>query len=318
MTTPSYRPAQLYDADLAADLCTAAFPMLPEDPVMMRYRWANPRSGWSYGRYIAEIDRHPIAFLGWVHGPWEDLPERHGEVEVLLDRAALSAELLTMLWEFIEERAAADGARVLTAYAGVDEHEVTDVLGRLGYKLERQEKVWELDLVKQGRRLLQEADASEKKMTAVDIRLVSMADWTDPEAIRKLHDLTELTEQDIPHSTPILPMLLENFVRRMKAPDRRPDRLWVALDADQPVAFSFLRYPPVRGHVWTGYTCSHPDYRGRGIARAIKLQTLKQAIELGVPTVGTDNDSENAPMLHINEQLGYHSLPGWLDYLKKL
>lgn len=318
MTIPSYRPAQLYDAELAADLRTAAFPMLPEDPVMTRYRWDNPHPGWSHGRYVAEIGRHPVAFLEWVHGPWEELPERNADVEASLDRAALSAELLTMLWQFIGERAAAAGARVLSAYAGVDEHEVIDVLSRLGYELERREKVWELDLVKHGRRLLTEADAAVRKMSAMDIALVNVADWNDPDAMRKLHELNEMTMQDIPHSTPILPQKFEHFARRMKAPDRRPERLWIAVDKDQPVAFSFLQYPPVRGHVWTGYTCAHPDYRGRGIARATKLQTLKQAIELGVPTVGTDNDSENAPMLHINEQLGYTSLPGWLNYLKKL
>ena len=81
---------------------------------------------------------------------------------------------------------------------------------------------------------------------------------------------------------------------------------------------SFLRFPPVRGHVWTGFTCSHPDYRGRGIARAVKLQSLAQAIELGIPSVRTGNDSENAPMLHINEALGYHSRPGFASFVKRV
>lgn len=318
MTTPTYRPAQLNDAALAADLRTAAFPMLPQDPLTTRYRWDNPREGWSEGRFIAEIERRAVALLEWSHGPWDELPDRNGELEVSLDRAVLSSELLTQLWEWLEDKAADEGVRTLTTYAGVDEREVIDVLGGLGWKLERREKVWELDLVKHGPRLLGEAAEAKTKAEAEGFELTTIAHWSGADGLRKLHALNEITAQDVPHSTPILPELFETFAKRYDAPDRLHDRLWIAVHDDQLVASSYLRYPPVRGHVWTGYTCTHPKYRGRGIARAIKLQSLKQAIELGVPTVGTDNDSENAPMLHINEQLGYHSLPGWLEYLKKL
>jgi GNAT superfamily N-acetyltransferase len=81
---------------------------------------------------------------------------------------------------------------------------------------------------------------------------------------------------------------------------------------------SYLAYPPVRGVVWTNYTATHPGYRGRGIARAVKLQTLAQAADLGIPEVRTDNDSENAPMLHINETLGYTTMPGYVSFVKRL
>jgi GNAT superfamily N-acetyltransferase len=81
---------------------------------------------------------------------------------------------------------------------------------------------------------------------------------------------------------------------------------------------SYLSYPPVRGVVWTAFTGTHRAYRGRGIARAVKLQTLAQAAELGVPEVRTDNDSENAPMLHINETLGYTTMPGYVSFVKRL
>ncbi len=81
---------------------------------------------------------------------------------------------------------------------------------------------------------------------------------------------------------------------------------------------SYLKFPPVRGTIWTGYTCTHPDYRGRGIARAVKLQSLAQAAQLGVPVLRTDNDAENAPMLHINESLGYVRRPGWVEHHKRV
>ena len=318
MAMPVFRPATLDDAALAADICTASFPRLPEDPVMMRFRWETALETWTRKRFIAEIDGQPVSYLLFEHGPWAQLPDRDCSVEAYLDRAVMTVELQTLLLEWIEEQAVADGARRLTSYAGVEEHELLESLRRLGYEKEREDRVWELDLTKHGSRLLKAAQVGEQAMKGIGIRLTTMADWDDPHRWRKLHELNEMTVQDVPHSKPILPQPFENFVKRMEAPDRPHDRLWIAVDRDRVVAFSFLRYPPVRGHVWTGYTCSHRDYRGRGIARATKLQTLRQAIELGIPVVGTDNDSENAPMLHINEKLGYHQAPGWIQHLKRV
>jgi GNAT superfamily N-acetyltransferase len=315
---PKLRPASLEDAALASDLMTAAYPDLPEDPVLTRYRWEHPRDGWSDGRFIAELQGKPIAFVAWSHGPWDQVPERHCYVEVLLDRARFEPDVLASLWTWVAGEAHADGARVVEAYAVEDERDVLEVLARVGFERDRTEKVWELDLVAHGQRLRDEAQAARSIANAAQVELTTLAQWSDPDSLRKVHALFELTRLDIPTTYPILPEAFENFVERLQAPDKRPDRYWVALYGGDPVAASYLRYPPVRGGVWTGYTCSHPEHRGRGLARAIKLQTLAQAIELGVTTVLTDNDSENAPMLHINEQLGYDRRPGFVSLLKRV
>lgn len=313
-----FRPATLDDAELAADLMTAAYPDLPQDPELTRYRWEHPRHGWSTGRFIAELDGKPIAFVGWSHGPWEQSPERHCYVEVWLDRARLELELLASLWKWIAADAEADGCRALEAYAVQDEHEMLEALDLLGYQHDRTEKVWELDLAVHGKRLLAEALAARAKAHGAGIEMVTLADWPDPDSLRKLHALSELTRLDVPTTYPVLPESYENFVERTSGPDRRPDRIWIACHGDRSVAMSYLRFPPVRGGVWTGFTCCHPEYRGRGLARAVKLQSLAQAIELGIPSVCTDNDSKNAPMLHINETLGYHDRPGFVSLVKRV
>ena len=56
-----------------SDLMTAAYPAFAQDPVMTRLRWEHPRRGFAYGRFIAERGGTPIAFLGWVHGPWQGI-----------------------------------------------------------------------------------------------------------------------------------------------------------------------------------------------------------------------------------------------------
>jgi GNAT superfamily N-acetyltransferase len=314
----TYHEAALDDAEVAADVMTATYPAMPQDPVVTRLRWEHLRDGYAAGRYLAERDGRPIAFLAWLHGPWEKLPDRHCEVEVWLDRAAMNRDLLRSMWSWIGERAVGAGARLLLGYAAEDEIEALDVLAGLGYARERTEKVWELDLAKHGPRLVEEAAEARAAMSRVGIQVMTLAEWDDPAKEKKLYRLNEQTIQDVPHTLPIIPETFADFEKRLRAPDRPPDRFWVARHEDEPVAMSYLKYPPVRGTVWTGYTCTSRTFRGRGVARAVKLQTLAQAVELGVPFVCTDNDSENAPMLHINETLGYHRRPGFVEHHKRV
>jgi RimJ/RimL family protein N-acetyltransferase len=47
------------------------------------------------------------------------------------------------------------------------------------------------------------------------------------------------------------------------------------------------------------------DYRSRGFALLAKRATLVNAAERGVEFVITENEETNAPMLRVNEKLGY-------------
>ena len=318
MPTPILRPAAPHEAALAADLMTAAFPREPQDPILTARRWDHPRDGWSHGRFIANIGDTPVGFVEWQHGSWALLPERHCWVEVWLDRAHIDEGMLAYLWEWAEDSAAAAGAKTLNAACGEDEPEMLRVLAAQGYERQRTEKVWSLDLAGAGERITADAEAARDRMRSSGIELTTLDRWEDPDRFQKLHELNELTRLDIPHTGATLPQTIQDFMVRVGAPNTPSDRWWIALDGSAPVAMSYLSYPPVRGVVWTALTGTHPAYRGGGLARAVKLQTLAQAFDLGVPEVRTDNDSENAPMLHINETLGYTAQPGYVSFVKRL
>lgn len=314
----SYREIDFEDAAHASDIMTAAYPPMPQDPVITEWRWRTAREDYRIGRFIASEGGRDVAFLAWFHGPWAKLPDRHCEVEVWLDRNAMDRDLLREMWAWIGGQAEADGAGLLLAYAGEDEPEALEVLNELGYERARTEKVWELDLKTHGPRLAAEAAEERLRMAKADIKLLTFADWADPEKEQKLYELNSRTVQDVPHTLPILTESFADFVKRVHTPDRPLDRFWIAVHGDQAVGMSYLKFPPVRGTVWTGYTCTDSAFRGRGIARAVKLQSLAQAVQLGIPIVCTDNDSENAPMLHINETLGYHRRPGFVEHHKRV
>jgi hypothetical protein len=136
---PTLRPATLDDAALAADLMTASYPALPQDPIVTRYFWEHPRTGWRIGRFIAELDNHHIAFVDWIHGSRDQDEDRHCETSVSLDRAHLDSELLTFLWRWVTDQAAAGGSRMLEAYVAEDEPDSLEALSGIGYKRDRYE-----------------------------------------------------------------------------------------------------------------------------------------------------------------------------------
>ena len=77
-----------------------------------------------------------------------------------------------------------------------------------------------------------------------------------------------------------------------------------------------LSYPPQRGVVTTDWTGVARAGRGRGVARAVKCETVMQAIALGVDRIRTDNDFKNTPILHINETMGYKRRADGIQFMR--
>jgi RimJ/RimL family protein N-acetyltransferase len=77
------------------------------------------------------------------------------------------------------------------------------------------------------------------------------------------------------------------------------------LAGERPVALAFLLVNPEAGVAVNEMTGTLKEYRGRGLARLAKLAAIRWAAEEGFHEIGTGNDSENAPMLALNQSLGY-------------
>ncbi len=154
------------------------------------------------------------------------------------------------------------------------------------------------------------------RMRAQGVRLLTLADDGDPQKYQKVYELSIAADKDVPTTLPIVEGTLDDYLRWFRAPNMREDRFWLARDGDRIVGVSVLGYPPARGVVGTEWTATARSHRGHGIARAVKCETLMQAIALGVDRVRTGNDAANDPILHINETMGYRPVVGSIDFLK--
>ncbi|OLC09924.1 MAG: hypothetical protein AUH39_03390 [Chloroflexi bacterium 13_1_40CM_67_9] len=312
----AFRPAAPEDAAFAADVMTAVAPASPWDPVSLRYWWSQPDESLEFARFIVLRDGRAAGFAQIEHARWELQPERYASLRAELWPADRTRDALSAAIGGVEERARADGARILRLTAGEDDDLRIDVILGRGYGEDRRHRRWELDLVANRGHVLRMTDASRARMRAEGVELLTLADDHDPDVVKKVWLLSEEAGDDVPTTMPRIPEAMESYVRWTHAPEIHRDRFWIARVHDQVVGVSVLGYPPVRGVVGTEWTATARSVRGRGIARALKCETLAQAIALGVDRVRTGNDEANVPILHINETMGYRLGPSTIGYLR--
>jgi len=100
-------------------------------------------------------------------------------------------------------------------------------------------------------------------------------------------------------------------------PDLDRDLTTVAVVDGRPVAFSAVQTDG-RSRYWSAFTTTRAEYRGRGLAKLAKTHSLHRALAAGFTDAYTNNDGTNAPMLAINDWLGYRRCASEWKYIRDL
>ncbi len=154
------------------------------------------------------------------------------------------------------------------------------------------------------------------------IELASLADemTRNPEAIRQMYELDAAVAPDMPRIDPHTRMdfaMYEKWV--LHSPGSEPRATFLAKDGDALVGMTQLSGGGAEeGVMYTGLTGVRREYRGRGVAFALKLRAIAWAQEHGYREVRTWNSTLNAPMLGINVKLGFAKQPPWITFGKDL
>jgi GNAT superfamily N-acetyltransferase len=135
------------------------------------------------------------------------------------------------------------------------------------------------------------------------------------------HDLWEAETpmwDDVPWASPTPHWPYEKFHRLVVESGKIvADATIVALDGDRIAAFTTTgKQGTDRGYTWM--TGTGRDYRGRGLATAMKVKMLAAAKAAGLRAMLTTNDEPNKAMRGINAKLGYVMLPAHIELEKTL
>lgn len=150
------------------------------------------------------------------------------------------------------------------------------------------------------------------------IQVVTLADLPGEKSEGKLYELCVETSKDNPGQYSSLPPFDQWRKEFLPEASSRKDWVFLAVDGERFVGVTQLFSTEEAGVVYTNYTGVQKEYRGRGIAKALKSISIETAIKAGAHTVTTDSEENNAPMQSINRSFGFKPGNGHYRILKQL
>jgi GNAT superfamily N-acetyltransferase len=161
---------------------------------------------------------------------------------------------------------------------------------------------------------------AERDLIENGLRVERLADLDlqNPAFIETLYRLDMDSHRDVPSPVEWSDMPFDEWLEVIvNGPGRSPEWAWVALDGDVPVGTSRLRVYD-GGEAGNAYTRVRSEYRGRGIARALKYRTVAWCRENEIRFIYTGNSVSNQRMLAINRSLGYEPLPRTIEVVREI
>ncbi|CAN5907718.1 GNAT family N-acetyltransferase [soil metagenome] len=160
----------------------------------------------------------------------------------------------------------------------------------------------------------------EEALAAQGLEVKTYADLAhDPARNHKIYDLHTTLDLDVPMTGEYTKPTFERFASYHWEDERFvPEGYLVAVAGDEYVGLSELFVSQADDKLHTGLTGVRREQRRKGVALSLKVAGARFAQTFGAPEINTWNESNNAPMLAINERLGFVRQPANIDFVKKI
>jgi GNAT superfamily N-acetyltransferase len=312
---PSLRP--FTDNDYAA-LCAFRCAAEPDYPVTveeLKYHDAHRDPKCLEGRWLCEKKGDVVASAGYSQSPWAYHPKKFWlsiTVHPERRRQGIGGHAYDHLLAALEEF---EPLSVSCPVKG-DREEAIRFLQKRGFQEVMRD--WESRLDVTAFDPAPFAGAQERvRNQGIEIRTLRELE-ADPDHDRKIYELEQALNEDVPSVDPVTAISYEQFLAWMNSPNLLPDGYFVAVHGDRYIGISHLWNRQGSDDLETGLTGVLREYRRRGIALALKLCAIEYARAHGRRVIRTENNTGNRGMLAINERLGFVKQPPWLFMRKVL
>lgn len=273
-------------------------------------------AGRTYARWLARDGQVVVGFTYIGQSPW--LEPTMMVVRTMVDPAHEGRGYGRGLLERAETTALDRGAHRILGWAAAPTPRTLRILERAGYR--EIDRNWGSTLEIERcdpEALLETVD----RITASGLRIISVADLARERPDWK-HDLYRLyaeVDGDVPTQFPTARIPFEDFVALSLGRRMLPDGYLVAIDGDQLVGLTEPQSIDDRpGVIEQDLTGVRSDYRGRGIAKALKAASVLWAAAAGYTSIRTENAQSNTAMLAVNDWLGFERDHPTVEVLKTL
>ncbi|GIH11397.1 N-acetyltransferase [Rhizocola hellebori] len=284
------RVATLDDVESIAGIRHTIYPYKVASVAEQRHMFASLPEKAQAQRLVAEVGGRIVGFANaMLH--WSAAADDEGVLGVNLlpgfRRRGIGAALLAAC----EEHLVAIGAKVVRVW-GPDDEAAAGFAARHGYQPARSMRYSGLDPrrlppmppIPDGVELVTVGEAGIDAVYAFD-------------CVASLDEPGDVTPEMLP---------LDTWVSLYwKAPDQQLDLGIMAMVDGICAAGTLVEADLDTNRSWSGFTGTRPDYRGRGLAKLVKSESLRRAAAAGITAAYTSNDAVNAPMLAVNTWLGY-------------
>jgi GNAT superfamily N-acetyltransferase len=267
-------------------------------------------------RVVRQDDAGRIVGMGEVrHMPDQFHPDKYG-LEIIVDPAARRQGHGGALYDHLRAILAGRGAIAARAWAKESETDSHRFLTNRGFSEARRE--WQSRLDVDGFDPSPFAGAA-ARVADQGIELTDLAAERaiNENAVTEAYELEQIVSRDVPDIDPYTEVPFDQFLKNViEAPYSIPEAFLLAKHDGRYVALAWMAGSEEEPDVlYQGLTGVIPEYRGKGIAMALKLATVECARRLGKREIRTWNDTTNQAMLRINEAMGFQKQPAEILYL---
>ena len=285
------REASLDDVPAVARLSTIVYPAELTTARSLRHRWASVPPRTRRRMWLAEEGGEAVGFaaVGLAHTSTDP---GAAVANAYVHPARRRQGIGTALWQLVETHLAEIGAAHVNSF-GLDEEPSRLFMGARGFEVTYVQRMSRLELARLG----------PPPPVPGGVELVPFAKVEDPRAIWAL-EAEGL--RDVPVDQALDDFRYEDWEARLWTdPDLDHEASLLALLDGEPAAFTSFLSDPESGRATSAMTATARRARGRGLASLVKHHGLARLAAAGIREAVTSNDERNAPMLRVNERLGY-------------
>lgn len=286
--------------------------------------WRHWDETWDYDKYfksrvVAEDGGRVVGFGLVNHMRWAFVPTKY-RIDVTVHPEHRGRGHGTALYDAIIDKVRARDGKTVASAAKESMADGVRFLTKRGFREVKRD--WESRLFVKGFDF-ERFDGADARVDKQGIRITTLAEemQRDPGALQKAFELNEDCRMDVPSVDPPTRHTFDEFRRDdIDAPNAVLEAFYIAIDKGGRYlgVSNLFRSLDDPTFIWQGITGVRRDARGKGIAMALKLRTVRYTIDNGIEHIKTWNDVHNKPMLSINEAMGFAKQPAWISYEKDL
>lgn len=301
----------------AAHLLSLAQPHEPWGAEELRKR-GQEQADWGYtsGVLVAYAAGELRGMAAYSQNPGAYHPQRY-VLDLAVDPAHAGQGTGVALWNALETALRGHGAQQARILAREDHPVAPGFLARRGFTAGKRYFTSALNVAAFDDAPFRDLPG---RLAAQGVRLRSLAQLRaahTPGLDARLHALMSAVRGDVPRDDPATPLSVQVFVDAVLGdPGLLPPAYLVAEAGDEWIGQTVLFRSEASPELFTGLTGVTREWRGRGVATALKVAAIGVARDLGAPTIRTDNASDNAPMLRVNDRLGFVRDPATVSFLR--